>query len=408
MKSWNRTETWVGLFVLGIGAILAVVLGLHAYMSITATPLHADPESVPSVAEAAPPGRWNGAVERARKAMRQGLAEKNLPGLSVAIGINGDIVWAEGFGWADLDRRVKVTPSHRFRIGTASTALTSAAVGLLLEKNALNLDDDIQKHVPEFPRKEWPVTLRQLMGHTAGMRSDGGDEGPLFGQHCERPIEALSTFADRPLLFEPGTEYRFSRYDWIVMSAAIEAAAHEPFLSYMKKQIFEPLGMTSTREESTSEPIPDRAMFYFPRYAADPGYGEDPIRDIDLSCYAGASVFLSTPSDLVRFGMAMNGGTLLQPATVDLLQTSQRLKSGQETGYGLGWDLEAVTLAGQPAQAVGHDGDVLGGIVSSLMTFRDRGIVVAVTSNISYADTASLALSVAQAFAEEGSGSPQK
>lgn len=407
MKSWNRTETWVGLFVLGVGAVLALVLGLHAYMSITATPLHPDPEGVPSVTGSAPRDRWNGAVERARKAMRAGLAEKNLPGLSVAIGINGDIVWAEGFGWADLDGRVKVTPSHRFRIGTASTALTSAAVGLLLERNALNLDDEIQKYVPEFPRKQWPVTLRQLMGHTGGVRSDGGDEGPLFNQHCERPIEALPAFADRPLLFEPGTEYRFSRYGWIVMSAAVEAAAHEPFLSYMKKQIFEKLGMTSTREESTSEPIADRATFYFPRYAADPRYGEDPIRDIDLSCYAGASVFLSTPSDLVRFGMAMNGGKLLQPATVQLLQTSQRLGSGQETEYGLGWDLEAVTLAGQPAQAVGHDGDVLGGIVSSLMTFRERGIVVAVTSNISYADTASLALSVAEAFAEEG-GSPQK
>lgn len=408
MKSWNRTETWVGLFVLGIGAILAFVLGLHAYMTITATPLHPDPLGVPSVIDAAPPDRWNAAIERARSAMRAGLAEKNLPGLSVAIGINGEIVWAEGFGWADLDRRVKVTPSHRFRIGTASTVLTSAAIGLLLEKNALNLDDEVQKYVPEFPRKQWPVTLRQLMGHTGGVRGDGGDEGPLFGQHCERPIEALPTFADRPLLFEPGTEYRFSRYDWIVLSAVVEAAAHEPFLSYMKEQIFEPLAMASTREESAAESIPDRATFYFPRYAADPRYGEDPIREIDLSCYAGASVFLSTPSDLVRFGMAMNGGKLLQPATIQLLQTSQRLKSGQETGYGLGWDLDAVTLAGQPAQTVGHDGDVLGGVVSSLMTFRERGIVVAVTSNISYADTASLALSVAQAFAEEGSGSRQK
>ena len=74
--------------------------------------------------------------------------------------------------------------------------------------------------------------------------------------------------------------------------------------------------------------------------------------------------------------MAINSGKLLQPATVQLLQTSQRLASGQETGYGLGWDLETVTLAGKQTRAVGHDGDSLGGMVASLMTFRERGIVV--------------------------------
>jgi CubicO group peptidase (beta-lactamase class C family) len=124
------------------------------------------------------------------------------------------------------------------------------------------------------------------------------------------------------------------------------------------------------------------------------------MREIDYSCYSGSSVFVSTPSDLVRFGLAIIGGKLLQPATVDLLQTPQRLASGQETGYGLGWDLETVTLAGEQTRVAGHDGDALGGMVASLMIFRERGLVVAVTSNISYADTPSLALSIAQAFAE--------
>jgi hypothetical protein len=98
--------------------------------------------------------------------------------------------------------------------------------------------------------------------------------------------------------------------------------------------------------------------------------------------------------------MAMDRGRLLQPATVRLLQTSQRLTSGEETGYGLGWDLEDVTLAAEHLRVAGHDGDLLGGRVVSLMTVRERGIVVAVISNISYADTLSLASQVAEAFAE--------
>ena len=93
---------------------------------------------------------------------------------------------------------------------------------------------------------------------------------------------------------------------------------------------------------------------------------------------------------------------LLQPATVKLLQTSQRLASGEETGYGLGWDLETVALSGKQTGLVGHDGESLGGMVTSFMTFPEHGIVVAVTSNISYAGTYSVAVKIAQAFAEQG------
>ena len=393
----------LGLLVLAVGLFVGGLQGLWVYMGATATRLHPNPPDVPSVPYSAPLPTWTPAVENGRQIIRAALAEQNLPGLSVAVGVGGDIVWAEGFGWADLEKRVPVAPETRFRIGTASKALTSAAIGVLLEEGRLKLEDTIQTHVPAFPEKPWPVTVRQLMGHVAGVRTDGGDEGPLFAAHCERPVEALQYFADRSLLFEPGTEYRYSSYGWILVSAAVEAAAGEPFLTFMRTRIFEPLGMEHTRAESATEPIPSRATFYFPRFAADPRYGLHLMRDMDISCYAGSGAFLSTPSDLVRFGMAINSGKLLQPATVRLLQTSQRLASGQETGYGLGWDLETVALAGEQTRVVGHGGDSLGGRAASFMTFPERGIVVAVTSNISYADTAGVASRIAQSFADPAS-----
>jgi CubicO group peptidase (beta-lactamase class C family) len=400
-------ETWLVLIVMAVGVLLTAILGIPMYMSATATLLHPDPRNAPSVTRSDPPRTWADTVDRGRQILRAGLTEQNLPGLSVAVGAGGDIVWTEGFGWADLEKRIPVVPETRFRIGTASVAVTSAAVGLLMEKGRLKLDDEIQAYVPAFAQKPWPVTVRQLMGHLAGVRTDGGDEGPLFSERCERPVEALQFFAERPLLFEPGTQYRYSSYGWILVSAAVEAAADEPFLRFMRKQIFEPLGMDDTRPDAATESIPDRATPYFPRFAADPRYGPDPMRPIDYSCYSGSSVFLSTPSDLVRFGMAIDGGRLLQPSTVEALQTPQRLPSGEETGYGLGWHLETVTLAGEHTRLVGHDGESLGGTVASLMTFRERGIVVAVTSNISYADTASIALRIAEAFAEQV-GSPAR
>jgi CubicO group peptidase (beta-lactamase class C family) len=399
-KSWNRPETWIALIVVAVGALLTAILGLFVFMTTTATPLHPQPDRVPSVTDSAPSRPWADAVERGRRIVRTGLTEQNLPGLSVAVGVGGEIVWAEGFGWADLETRVPVAPDTRFRIGTASKAITSAAVGLLLEKGRLKLDDQIQTYVPEFPKKQWPVTLRQLMGHLGGVRRDAGDEEPL-SVRCERTVDGLRRFADRPLLFEPGTRYHYSSYGWILVSAAVEKAADEPLFTFMRKQIFRPLGMDDTTDSAT-EAAPDRATFYFPRFAADPRYGPQPPSEVDYSCFAGSSALLSTPSDLVRFAMAIDSGRLLQPATVQLLQTPQRAASGEETGYGLGWDLETVELSQARTRVVGHDGSLMGGMVASFMTFPEQGIVVSVASNIAYADTFGLAVKIAQAFAERG------
>jgi CubicO group peptidase (beta-lactamase class C family) len=393
-----RLKTVLGLFVGAVGLLLTFILGLWTYVKVTTTPLHPDPQNVPSAVQGPPSAQWAAAVEQGRQIGRSNLLEQNLPGLSVAVGVGGEVVWAEGFGWSDIEDQVRVTPHTRFRIGSASTMLTAAAVGLLLEKDRLKLDEKIQTYVPAFPEKQWPVTLRQLMAHTAGVRDDAGDEENVWTA-CERTADGLKRFANEPLLFQPGTLYRYSSYGWILVSAAVERGANEPFVTFMRKQIFEPLGMDDTRIDAASEATPDRASSYFPRFAADPRYGPQEPDALDYSCFAGASAILSTPSDLVRFGMAINSGKLLQPATVQLLQTSQRLPSGEETGYGLGWDLETVTLAGEQRRIVAVDGTLRDGMVSSFVSFPERALVVAVTSNTSFADTASVALKIAEVFA---------
>ena len=427
-----RLRSILALAVVAVGLLIAAVFVL---LMATAQ-IHSNPEDVPSNTHATPSPAWADAVERGRQIARAGVVDQNLAGLSVAVGTSGDVVWAEGFGWADIETRAPVTPDTQFRIGTASTMLTSAAVGVLLEKELLTLDDEIQTYVPQFPKKQWPMTLRHLMGHVAGVSTDSADEAPLLRRRCERPVDALQQVADRGLLFEPGTQYRHSKYGWILVSAVVEAAAGQPFLTFMREHIFQPLGMSHTGAESATEENPERigepaedmplvrlvedvileplglggtkaksatATYYSPRFGADPPrYGVHMMRPHNLSCYAGSMAFFSTPSDLVRFGLAINSGTLLRPATVELLHTSPRLTSGQETGYGLGWDLETVTLAGESTQAVGHDGESLGGMMMSFMTFRERGIVIVVMSNTSHADTRALALDIAQVFAKRG------
>jgi len=404
----NRIRTVFTVIAALAGAVGAFIAGLFVYVSATTRPIHPDPIATASVMRGTPPARWADAVARGQRIVRVALTEQNLPGASVAVGTGGEIVWAEGFGYADLEKKSPVTPETQFRIGNVSNTLTSVVAGLLLERNRLNLDTDIQVYVPEFPEKQWPVTVRQLMGNIGGIRGDAGDEEPL-SERCERTLDGLQRFAPDRLKFEPGTEYRFSSYGWILVSAAIEKAAGEPFFAFIRAQIFDPLRMASTRPDVYSESIPNRATFYFPRFAGDTRYGPELAREGDQSCFAGAGAFLSTPSDMTRFGIAVGSGKLLRADTLETLQTPQRLTAGQQTNYGLGWNIETVSLAGKPARMVGHGtkADFIGG-TAYLMTLPERDVVVTVTSNTSFADMKSVALKIAEAFAQpQKSVSPQ-
>jgi CubicO group peptidase (beta-lactamase class C family) len=392
------------LALIGGGAfvLLLAVMGIRIFVMTVSTKLHPDPKAVPSVAVAAPSPAWAAAVERGRQIARAALARQNLPGMSVAVGLGGEIVWAEGFGWADVEKRVPVAPGMRFRIGHTSKALTSAAVGLLLEQGRLRLDDEIQTYVPAFPGKQWPVTLRQLMGHVAGVRHYANEAESAPTARCGRATDGIRIFADDPLRFEPDTQYGYSTYGWVLVSAAVEAAAKEPLAPFMTRQVFTPLGMTATTFESAGEAAPDRVTFYRRRFTGDAGEGVMPDTSVDYSCFSGAGAILSTPSDLVRFGMGIDGGRLLQPGTVEKLQTPQVLTSGKETEYGLGWMVEDVTLAGEPVRMVHHASRSLRGGTTSFMTFPARKLVVAVTANIANAITRDIALDIAEAFAEQG------
>lgn len=393
---------WFSLILLVVGLLAVGIPGLFVYMRFTAAKVHPDSQEIPSVMDSPPPAKWAGAAEQARQIVRTSMSENNLAGLSIAVGIDGEIVWTEAFGLADIENRSPVTPSHRFRTGTASILFTSAAIGLLLDAGRLNLDDEIQKYVPDFPRKQWPVTVRQVMGQVAGFPTEDPDNGVLTSRHCQRPADAVAIFAKEPLLFRPGTQYCDSTFGWVLLSAVVEAAADTPFATFLNERVFRPLRMVDTFKESVTNPPSDAATSYNPRFAAKPTYGLTPLPKFDYSCHAGSNGFLSTASDLVRFGMAINRGNLLRPQTVQMLQTPQRLTSGELTSYGLGWELKTLTLSGDQVQAAGYNGHFWVEEVASLLTVPERGLAVAVMSNVSFAGTPSVAERIVEAFADQG------
>jgi serine beta-lactamase-like protein LACTB, mitochondrial len=219
--------------------------------------------------------------------------------------------------------------------------------------------------------------------------------------HCERAAEGLPLFADDPLGQQPEMESSYSTFGWILVSAAVEAAGNQRFYDFMRTQIFEPLAMRDTTSDSATDAKSDQATFYYPRLSGDPAFGPEPATPVDYSCFAGAGGFISTPSDLARFALALNNGKLLKPATVTIIQTRQELLSGDETDFGLGWSIESVGLAGDQTLMVSSASRTLLGSSVSYLLFPERDLVVAAMSNISYAQLRGPALQIAEIFAQQ-------
>jgi CubicO group peptidase (beta-lactamase class C family) len=391
----RRLEIAAGVF---LAVVVLVVGGTKLYFVSSFTPLHTDPAAVPSTTANADSGPHAGAIEEARRLARALLVAENLPSLSVAVARDGNIVWAEAFGFANVEPRVQATPLTRFRTGSVSKTLTAAAVALLYERGRIDLDAPVQTYVPKYPRKQWTVTTRQLLGDVAGVHRIRGDNNDnLPRDHCTSLDQALETFAGEPLLFAPGTKYRFSTYGWILLSAVVEGASGKPFATFMRREVFEPLGMDRTVLEGTDRDS-DTTSFYSPRTAMGTKLGVQGAPAVDYSCLAGAGAFLSTPSDLVRLGSAMLKPGLLKPETIALFQTPLRLESGASAGFALGWKVDSVTLAGAPARLLRHRASLIGG-ANSLSMFPDLGLVIAVTSNGTGTERVDpFALQVAAAF----------
>jgi hypothetical protein len=277
----NRLPAWAARTALAFGVLIAAFAAFLTHTVAVTAPLFAQPQDVPSVVDSAPSPQYAAAVERARELVRAAVLEQNLPGVSVAVGAGGTIVWAEGFGWRDVDTRTPVTPNTRFNIGTAASAVTAAAVAPL------------------------------------GLTNTGADSAAEWSpEHIGEPEEDF------------------------------------PLFTIIRHVIFRPIGL------APAQPLPgDRATFYVPRSDDnDPRRGRRLMYMRDLACCAGGMAFYSTPSDLVRFALATKADSV--------------------------------------------NGELAGGSVMSVMTRRDNGIVVAVASNVAHANTAALALKVADVFAE--------
>jgi len=319
----------------------------------------------------APAKDYSKAEEHARAVAKE-LLGRGIPGLAVAVAVDGRIVYSEGFGFADLEERVPVWPTTKFRIGSVSKPLTAVALVQLVEQGKLDLDAPIQKYVPSFPDKGAPITTRMLAGHLGGIRHYKDDEN-LSAKHYSNVLEGLKIFQNDPLVAPPGTKFSYSSYGFNLLSAVVQGASGQDFLSYMHEHVFEPLGLRSTVEDQPAEIIEQRARFY--TQPKDKHVLNAPFVDNSYKWAGGG--FLSSAEDLVRFGSALLQPGFLKRDSLQLLFTPQKTKDGQETKYGMGWFIGKST-SGQ--KILEHSGGSVGG-TSELILYPDAHMVVAMVTN---------------------------
>lgn len=296
---------------------------------------------------------------------------KRIPGMAVAVAVRGELAWSHGYGFSDLDTSSRVVADKTlFRIGSTSKALTGFTVAKLAQDGRLNIDTGIRGVLPDLPLAYEDVTIRQLAGHLAGVRHYASRTELGSNIEFETTAQALGIFIDDPLIAMPGHEYSYSTYGYTVIGAALEAVIGDEYLSFMSKEVFEPLKMQNTTADRRSIQVPERTQFYYLGEDGEPAIGPP----INSSYKWAGGGFLATAVDLARFGVSHFDGNLLTDASQRMLWTSQKTLGGDSTGYGIGWFISD--------HWVQHPGGALGGS-TLLRIYPEEEVVIAITANLS-------------------------
>jgi len=301
--------------------------------------------------------------------------QRGIPGLSLTVAMDGKIVYSEGFGFADLEERVPVWPTTKFRIGSISKPLTAVGLMELVEAGKVDLDAPVQKYVPSFPDKGSPITVRMVAGHLAGIRHYKDEGEVLIQKHYDNVLDGLKIFENDRLVSPPGAEFHYSSYGFNLLSAVIESASGQKFLDYMQEHVFDSIGLAHTTADQNTKIVEERSRFY--EKEKDGTLENAPYVDNSYKWAGGG--FLSTSEDLVRFGTALLQPGVLKEATLKDMFTPQQTKSGKPIEYGIGW---FVRKSKSGKLIYEHSGGSVGG-TSQLIIYPETHAVVALTTNYS-------------------------
>jgi CubicO group peptidase (beta-lactamase class C family) len=270
-----------------------------------------------------------------------------------------------GFGFADRARGVRNTPATRYGIGSLTKTFTAAAIAMLRERGALSFDDTLGKFIPGFPHGG-EITIRHLLAHTSGVPDY--HSLPEYGARRRRPIR-LQQFAawigTKPLDFRPGEKDSYSSSGYALLAYVVERVSGTSYGEFLRRNVFEPLGMTATGDLRDGETVPGLATGYDPGF---PPTGVQRTPRMSATWLEGSGSLYSTAADLLRWARAIRGNRLFQLGALE---------------YPYGWGKR--TWFGR--DVIEQDGRIALGYASHMSIYPKDSVVIVVLGNVQSAVT---------------------
>lgn len=315
------------------------------------------------------------------------MQEQQLPGVAVAVMRQGQIAFAKGYGYANLELQAPVQPTTVFQSASVGKMFTATAIMLLVEDGRLNLDDKVTQFFAAAPPSWRDMTVGHLLSHTSGLSEDAYSSLDLRQDYSDDQL--LKIFQSWPLDFVPGTSYRYSNSGYVLLGMLVKERTGQFYGDFLQKRVFQPARMTSARVNDVRAIVAGRASGYV--LAADGTLRKDEWVSPSLSATADGSL-LFTVLDLAKWDAALWDGILLKPDNLQQMWQAGPLLDGTRdpTNYGFGWATSFV----RGHRMVAHSGSWQG-FTTYLARYVDDGLSVAVLTNLGQGDPGRLAHAIA-------------
>jgi len=313
------------------------------------------------------------------------MQTRHIPGVSLAVIKEGKVVKAQGYGLANVELKVPAGPETVYKIGSVSKQFIAAGIMLLVQDGKIKVDDKISTFLQGTPEAWKDITIRHLLTHTSGLSR----EAPGFASlKVQSEAEVIKTAYDQKLVFAPGEKWQYCNLGYFALAEIMRRASGKPWDQFMRERVFAPLGMDSTRVTTVCDIVPNRADGYYWR-----GHLEN---DEVMLAVRPSGAFLSSVLDLAKWEAALDGHTVLTPASLDEMWTAVTLSDGKQHPYGYGWELAPIG-----GRRVVRHGGTLTGFRSSYLRLVDDKVSVIVLANGAAALPGVMAIKVARHYVPE-------
>lgn len=325
------------------------------------------------------------------------MHKQHIPGLALLVAREGRIVRAEGFGLANLEHQVPVKPETVFQLGSMGKQFVATAIMMLVEEGKIGLDDSITKYFDDAPAVWKPITVRQLLSHTAGFPDYPEDfdfqKNYKDKESYERELVKLA--AKLPLTSEPGTKFKYCNLGYAMVGILVRKVTGKFYGDFLAERIFRPLGMQSTRIISESDIIANRAAGY--RLVDGELKNQEWVSPVANTTADGSLYF--TILDLAKWDAALYSERLVKRSTLEQMWTPAKFKNGEPNSehYGFGW----YSKTNDGHRVVTHGGQWQG-FHSYIARYVDDKLTVVVLTNLAYLKLEPIAHPIAKYYQSEG------